>query len=335
MAGMQKGLGRGLGALFQDDAPESKAPENTQTLPVGTLVPNPNQPRRDFDQEALNGLAESIKNQGILQPILVRPVAGSKPPRYEIIAGERRWRAAQLVGLAEVPIIIRELSDQETLAVALIENLQREDLSPLEEALGMQELKDEFGLSQEELASTLGKSRSAIANILRLLNLSPRAQDALRSGAISAGHARSILSLGSPSEQESLLSRIIEGGLSVRETEGWVATQKAGAAAAETAAPAAENAATAVAGAAVAGAAPGANAAPDAPLAATATPAPARAKKLPQSAILLDLQERFSDCVGLPVRFSGRENKGKISISYSSREELATLLQRIGLGAEL
>lgn len=318
MAAMQKGLGRGLGALFQDEALESKEKENTQTLPVGMLLPNPKQPRRDFAREALEGLAESIKSQGVLQPILVRPAPGTRPPRYEIVAGERRWRASQLAGLAEVPVVIRELSDQETLAAALIENLQREDLNPLEEALGMHELKEEFGLSQEELSKTLGKSRSSIANSLRLLNLNARAQEALRSGTISAGHARAILALGSPSEQESLLNKILEAALSVREAEGWAATRREG----DTGAgPVGEKTAEQDMGVqpgsepAVAGLA-------------------AKAKKLPQSAILLDLQERSAESLGLPVRFSGKESRGKISISYSSREELAALLQKLGVTAE-
>lgn len=316
MAAMQKGLGRGLGALFQDEAPAADASgkDAQQTLPVGVLVPNPKQPRRDFDDEALQGLADSIKSQGVLQPILVRAVAGSKPPRYEIVAGERRWRASQLAGLIEVPVLIRELSDQDTLAIALIENLQREDLNPLEEALGIQELKDEFDLSQEELAKTLGKSRSAIANSLRLLNLDERAQAALRAGTISAGHARAILALGSPSEQISLLNKIIAESLTVREAEGHAATQKSGAGAA----PAVESASeTAPAGAAIA----------PAPRAAT--------KKLPQSAVLLDVQRRIAEGVGLPVRVSGQEERGKISISYSSKDELLSILEKIGVAAEL
>lgn len=319
MAAMQKGLGRGLGALFQDEALESKEKENTQTLPVGMLLPNPKQPRRDFDRESLEGLAESIKSQGVLQPILVRPAPGTRPPRYEIVAGERRWRASQLAGLAEVPVVIRELSDEETLAVALIENLQREDLNPLEEALGMHELKEEFGLSQEELSKTLGKSRSSIANSLRLLNLNAGAQEALRNGTISAGHARAILALGSPLEQESLLNKILEDTLSVREAEGWAATRREG-----------ESGAAGTGGEKTAelaaGGQPGAES--------TVSGHTGKAKRLPQSAILLDLQERFAESLGLPVRFSGKESRGKISISYSSREELAALLHKLGVTAE-
>lgn len=320
MAALQKGLGRGLGALFQDEATEPKESDNKQTLPIGSLIPNPKQPRREFDEEALAGLADSIKSQGVLQPIMVRTVAGSKPPRYEIVAGERRWRASKIAGLIEVPVVIRELSDQETLAIALIENLQREDLNPMEEALGISELKEEFGLSQEELSKTLGKSRSAIANILRLLGLGERARAALSSGEISAGHARAILALGSPSEQESLLTRILEEGLTVREAEGWAAGKKADAADAMPAASVTrdENEKVEL---------------DDMPSA--VTPSAPRARKLPQSAILLELQNRLAESVGLPVRVSGGETKGKVSISYSSKEELAELMAKIGVAAEI
>lgn len=319
MAASQKGLGRGLGALFQDEVVESKESDSQQTLPIGSLIPNPKQPRREFDDEALAGLADSIKSQGVLQPIMVRTVAGSKPPRYEIVAGERRWRASKLAGLIEVPVLIRELSDQETLAIALIENLQRENLNPMEEALGISELKEEFGLSQEELSKTLGKSRSAIANILRLLGLSERARAALASGDISSGHARAILALSSPSEREVLLSRILEDGLTVREAEGWAAGKKADAAP-ELAAPAPD--------------AGGKVALDDLPPAAVSGSLP-RPKKLPQSAILLELQNRLAASVGLPVRVSGGESKGKVSISYSSKEELAELMAKIGVAAEI
>lgn len=315
MAAMQKGLGRGLGALFQDEAPEAKDAESRVTLPIGSLVPNPKQPRREFDDEALAGLAESIKSQGVLQPVLVRAVEGSRPPRYEIVAGERRWRASKMAGLAEVPVVIRQLGDQETLAIALIENLQREDLNPLEEALGIRELKDEFGLSQEELSKTLGKSRSAIANTLRLLNLSDKAQAALRGGEISAGHARAILALGSEGEQSALLERIIGDSLTVREAEGWAATQKAGGDRAESP----ENDSSIA----------GQEAATE-----PATAIAPQGKKLPQSAILLDIQTRLAESVGLPVRLSGKESRGKLSISYASKDELRSILEKIGLAVE-
>lgn len=306
MAVNAKGLGRGLGALFQDDAEIAGKEQNAQTLPIGSLLPNPDQPRREFDQAALEGLSESIKSQGLLQPILVRPIGGSKPPRYEIVAGERRWRAAKLAGIAEVPVTIKDLSDKDTLAIALIENLQREDLNALEEALGISRLKEEFGLSQEDLAKNLGKSRSAIANSLRLLNLSEAAKDALRDGKISAGHARALLSLPDAGEQAALLASIIAGFLSVREAEGWAARQK--------------------------GETDGQNTKglDDNNL----NLMPKRPTKLPQSALLLDLQEKAAGSIKLPVKFSGKEDKGRMSISYSSKEELHALLQIIGVQAD-
>lgn len=303
MAALQKGLGRGLGALFQDDVQEREKEENTSSLPIGSIVPNPKQPRQDFDDNALADLAESIKSQGVLQPILVRVVEGARPPRYEIVAGERRWRASKLAGLAEVPVVIRDLSEQDALAIALIENLQREDLNALEEALGISELKEKFGMSQEQLSQTLGKSRSAIANILRLLNLSEKAQAALRSGSISAGHARAILAVADLPVQNALLEAIIKDGLTVREAEAWAAMHKMEEQPAQNEETAQE-----------------------------ADKQPA--KKLPQSAIILELQKKLSESVGLPVRFSGKENRGKISISYSSRAELELLLQKIGLNLE-
>lgn len=316
MALNQKGLGRGLGALFQDEGEATLADAaNTQTLPIGALVPNPKQPRREFDDAALESLADSIKSQGVLQPILVRGIGGSRPPRYEIVAGERRWRASRLAGLKEVPVIIRELSDQETLAIALVENLQREDLNPLEEALGIQQLKDDFGLSQEDLARTLGKSRSAIANSLRLIHLGLEAQKALKDGRISAGHARALLSLDAAAEQDALLKQILEERLSVREAEGAAALKKSGVAA--SAASEAEHAAQI-----------------DVTPASASKPARPTAARLPQSAILLELQSKLAESIKLPVKLSGKEEKGRISISYSSKEELAALLRIIGVQAE-
>lgn len=314
MAALQTGLGRGLGALFQEE-PEETAPAAEGTLkylPISSVVPNLGQPRRHFDDEALNGLAESIKSQGVLQPILVKPIKNSQPPKFQIVAGERRWRASSLAGLSEVPVIIKELEPQETLAIALIENLQREDLNPLEEAVGIQQLKADFGMSQEQLSQTLGKSRSAIANSLRLLKLSAKAQAALKSGIVSAGHARALLSLEQDAEQDELLDKIVNEGLTVREAEGWAATRKAGAVNEVSIDKPAESVPGNIA-----------------PVSGQGT------KKLPQSAIMLDLQKRLSESIGLPVRFSGQESRGKLSISYSSKEELAAILQKIGINAEL
>ncbi|MDR2051605.1 MAG: ParB/RepB/Spo0J family partition protein [Deltaproteobacteria bacterium] len=325
MAANHKGLGRGLDALFQNDADKAKTPAQAQYLSLEALKPNPRQPRRDFDQGSLDGLAESIRSQGMLQPILVRPLGYDHPGEYEIVAGERRWRAARLAGLHEVPVISRELSDQETLAAALVENLQREDLNPLEEALGLRRLKEDFGLSQEDLARALGKSRSAIANSLRLLHLSGAAQQALKEGKISAGHARTLLSLENSGERDSLLGRILAEKLNVREAEGLAALQKT-ARAKSSLSPEDEDRESEGRDSA----APEEEAEkPDSSLSAS----PARAR-LPQSAVLLELQSRMEASVCLPVKISGGEGRGKVSISYSSKEELARLLKKIGIQAE-
>lgn len=213
-----KGLGRGLDALLsgtQDDAPPR---ETLQTLPVGRLSPGKYQPRTRMDPESLAELAESIREQGVMQPILVRPVQGG---RYEIVAGERRWRAAQQAGLSEVPALVREIPDRSALALALIENIQREDLDPLEEAQGLQRLIDEFGLTHEAAAKAVGRSRSAVTNLLRLLGLAPPVQAYLHDGAIEMGHARALLALP-VAEQAGAAARVVEGRLSVRETEALV-----------------------------------------------------------------------------------------------------------------
>lgn len=216
-------LGRGLSALFGDSdagyqppaATMKPVPERGQkSLPLVWLQPGKFQPRRSFDEAALKELAESIREHGVLQPLLVRPVA--EKDRYEIIAGERRWRASQIAGVHEVPVIIRELSDADALEIALIENIQRQDLSALEEADGYQRLIAEFNHTQEDLAKIIGKSRSHIANTLRLLNLPNGVKKYLQEGAITAGHARALLVAENPEE---LVEEIIRDKLSVREVE--------------------------------------------------------------------------------------------------------------------
>lgn len=307
---VQKGLGRGLSALFQDDLPLPAGEQaGVKTMPVGAIRPNPHQPRKDFDQTALSELAASIREQGLIQPILVRPLDGGRS--HEIVAGERRWRASQLAGLSDVPVVVRELSEQQALALALIENLQREDLNPLEEAWGMQRLREEFGLSQEDLARQLGKSRSAVANCLRLLGLSENAQQDLRQGRISAGHARALLSFENPEEREKIRKRILTEKLSVREVEGLAFAAREE----QTAAPigAAEQAAQ-----------------PEPPGAAGDI-ITARTKK-PRSAVIMELQTRVSRALGLPVKISGQEDGGRLSVKFSSPEELNALLARLGLG---
>ncbi len=212
----QKGLGKGLGALlgdFSELPPEDSA---YKLLPLHRVEPNPGQPRQDFDEEELNALADSIRIHGILQPLTVRETGGGY---YQIIAGERRWRAARLAQLREVPAIVVEADDKKAMELALIENLQRQDLNSVEEALGYQTLIEEYGLTQEEAASRVGKSRPAVANSLRLLSLGEKVLDMLREGTLSAGHAKAILMVKSEKRQLEAAQKIANLGLSVRQAE--------------------------------------------------------------------------------------------------------------------
>ena len=215
----QKGLGRGLDALLA--ANNSSESQRQEMLAVSTLQPGKYQPRTRMDPGSLEELAASIKAQGLIQPISVRPVGTG---RYEIIAGERRWRAAQIAGLAEVPVLIRDIPDDAALAMSLIENIQREDLNPLEEAAGIQRLIDEFQMTHQQAADALGRSRSAASNLLRLLQLAKPAQDMLMAGDIEMGHARALLPL-SKSEQGRIAAMVADKGFSVRETERLVARE--------------------------------------------------------------------------------------------------------------
>lgn len=212
-----RGLGRGLDALLSGGS-ESSAKEALQNLSIALVQPGKYQPRTHMDLESLGELAESIKAQGIMQPILVRPVADG---RYEIIAGERRWRAARMAGLAEVPAMIREVPDDAALAMALIENIQREDLNPLEAAAGIQRLIGEFSMTHQTAAQAVGYSRSAVSNLLRLLNLAPPVQQLLMEGRVDMGHARALLGL-SQAKQIETAHLVASRGLSVRETERLV-----------------------------------------------------------------------------------------------------------------
>ncbi len=212
-----RGLGRGLSALLGDEAEAApKAPP--RSLPTELLQPGRFQPRRNFDEESLKALAESVKAQGILQPILVRRNPDN-PSTYEILAGERRWRAAQVAQLHEVPVLIRELGDREASEIALVENIQRQDLNAIEEAQGYQRLIQEFGHTQEAVAQALGKSRSHIANTLRLLNLPDEIQSMIADGRLTAGHARALITARDPLE---VAKEVLSQGLSVRQTEGYV-----------------------------------------------------------------------------------------------------------------
>ena len=295
-----KGLGRGLDALFGGTAPkqEPQGQESSVNLmPITALHPNPNQPRRHFDDAALRELADSIKSQGIIQPLLVRPLGGENT--YQIVAGERRWRAAQLAGLKEVPVYVRQLSDKEVMAAALIENLQREDLNPIEEAAALQALRDALELTQEELASRLGKSRPAIANALRLLQLSATARADIQAGLLSAGHARCLLGIDAPIASEALRQRILSHKLTVREAEDAAAFWR------------------------------GHNALPWEQEDTTPQPrAKAPRKKSPQ---FKTLQMNLCSSIGCKTQVSGDENSGRIAFAYGSREELEQLLQKLGV----
>lgn len=213
-----KGLGRGLDALLAGDVASAGAADALRTLNVQQLQPGKYQPRTHMDQESLASLAESIKAQGIMQPILVRQVGDE---RYEIIAGERRWRASQLAGLTEVPVLVREIADEAALAMALIENIQRENLNPIEEANGIKRLIDEFEMTHEAAAQAVGRSRSAVTNLLRLQNLHGVVQEMLMLGKLDMGHARALLSL-SGTEQITAAEQIAQKSLSVREAEQLV-----------------------------------------------------------------------------------------------------------------
>ncbi|MDR1947130.1 MAG: ParB/RepB/Spo0J family partition protein [Desulfovibrio sp.] len=319
MATLPTGLGKGLDGLIRNTQAGTDAP-GPVTLPISDISPNPRQPRRNFDAGSLDELASSIRSRGLLQPLLVRPMGLASPGKYEIVAGERRWRACRLAGLTEIPVVIRSLSDQDTLIAALIENLQREDLNPLEEALGLQSLKNEFGLNQEEMAQKIGKSRSAIANSLRLLSLPESVRLLIADGTLSPGHARVLLGIGDGKAGEYLKNLILENHLSVRETEGLAAGWKESGCfnlylLSETP------------GTAAPGSGPdGASARDKEP--ADASPAPKSRAAKAQSAVLMDIQSRVSSLFSLPVRVTGKEDKGRISFVFNSKEELDELLRR-------
>ncbi len=214
MAKKQSGLGKGLGALLLENATDEMV--TTNTLPLNEIMPNKEQPRKTFDEGALLELADSIRQHGVLQPLLVRPLPSGG---YQLVAGERRWRASRMAELKEVPVVIKELSDTETMEIAIIENLQREDLNPIEEAEGLQALIDRCGFTQEAVAISVGKSRPAIANSLRLLKLPQEVRDMTRNGDISAGHARALLAFDNEAMISEAAKKIVENNLTVRDVE--------------------------------------------------------------------------------------------------------------------
>jgi len=214
MAFKRGGLGKGLDALFMENDAENSA--GTVTLKISEIEPNRSQPRHDFNEESLRELADSIAVHGVLQPLLVRPLPEGG---YQLVAGERRWRASRMAGLFEVPVIIRELSDSETMQISMIENLQRENLNPVEEALGYKTLIEEYGFTQDELSKTVGKSRPVITNALRLLKLRQEILDMLKEGEITTGHARALLSIDDSDEQLRIAQLIVKNDLTVRDIE--------------------------------------------------------------------------------------------------------------------
>jgi ParB family chromosome partitioning protein len=287
------GLGRGLGALLgdiaRDDAPVDSAsgpPAGVRLIPVSAIAPHPGQPRRHFDEDALNELAASIAERGIIQPIVVRPHGHT----YQIVAGERRWRAAQRARLHEVPVVVRDYSDAETLQIALVENIQRQDLNAIEEAEAYSRLQDEFGHTQEVLAKTVHKSRSHVANLLRLLDLPKPVQARVVDGTLSMGHARAII--GAP-DAEALAEQVVSKGLSVRQTEKLAQNAKP----ASVRKPARRSNAGTVSGEG------------DADVAA--------------------LERQLGDLLGVRVRISFSPAGGAVTIDYSTLDQLDMICQRL------
>lgn len=299
MAGA-KGLGRGLDVLLKGISTDKDSMEVT-VLNVSDIRPNPRQPRLDFDDQALADLAASIKEQGVLQPILVRPSSQGQTHGYELVAGERRLRASTLAGLETIPAIVREVSDELSLAMALVENLQRENLNALEEAKGYDQLIESFGFSQESLSQKMGRSRSAVANSLRLLQLPAEMRESLRSDQISAGHARALLSVTDAQVREELWRRLLDSDMSVREAERQASHWR------ET------------------GALPDPGEQPAAPR--RRTPA----VKAERDERMTSLASRLTEHFGLKVKFGGDSGKGKLTIAYSSPDELKNLLDKFGV----
>ena len=280
---MERGLGRGLGALLGDAALQSQE-GGSLSLPISQVEPGLKQPRKRFDQESLQDLADSIRIHGVIQPLTVRRLASGY---YQIIAGERRWRAAKLAGLTEVPAVIIEADDRKVMELGLIENLQREDLNPIEEANGYKVLLDEYGLTQEEVAHRVGKSRPAVANALRLLALPDPVHQLLEEGKLSAGHARAILAAPTGELQKKLAQKVVAEELSVRQTEALAKRLAAGA----------------------------------------QTPPPPRPAGPDLSIYLRDAEKQLSTRFGRGVRIVSGKKKGKVELEYYNPEDLNTLLE--------
>lgn len=292
--GKNTGLGKGLRALFPDDAVISSQEDEELELDVEKLVfyvktnnvrPNPKQPRKTFDRNKLEELGASIKEHGIVQPLVVKP----ETKGYSIIAGERRWRAANMIGLKEVPVIVKDLPPEEVLEIAIIENVQRENLNSIEEALAFAALMENFNLTQGEIGIRIGKSRTAIANTLRLLKLPQSIQDQLAKGQITSGHARAILILEDPEKMEAFANEIIEKEMSVREAENCIKKMQT-----------------------------------------EGLAKPLQNKKAENHIYVIEIEEALEKKFDTKVRLSSRGKKGKIEFVYSSLEELDRLLEQLG-----
>jgi ParB family chromosome partitioning protein len=284
----KKALGKGIDALLGDEGKTDLS--SVAEVRLSLLKPNPQQPRQEFDDASLRELADSILEKGVLQPILAE---ADEDGGYLIIAGERRVRAAKLAGLEKIPVIVRQFSAQEKLEIALIENVQREDLTPIEQALAFRRLMEMANLSQEQIAQKVGKDRSTVTNTLRLLKLPAEAQDALTRGSITAGHARALLMLVNPSDQQILLRRVVESGISVREAEDMAASLNKGKRGAGKTGRAGTSAA---------------------------------ARKVPE---LHEIEQKLIEKLGTKVEVRGTTAKGRIEISYFSAEDLERLLETL------
>ena len=301
------GLGRGLSSLLGARSPadkktkSGKKPASTLTpaiaktpneVPVGEILPGAMQPRNGIDDDSLNELAESIRENGIMQPLVVRPREGG----YELIAGERRWRASQMAGLATVPIVIRDVDDRTALELALVENLQRENLDPIEEAKGYAQLMDQFDLTQEEIATKVGKNRATVANTLRLIKLPAEVQAYVRDGLFSSGHAKAILGLKNAKDQIAAAKRVIKKELSVRQAEELVAALG--------------------------------QAAPD------KTKRGSAVKRSATDAHILDLESKLQEKLGTKVSLRYRKGKGSVDIKFFNDEDLQRILDAFGIRAD-
>jgi ParB family transcriptional regulator, chromosome partitioning protein len=287
----RRALGRGLGALIPEGTP--LAPPVERRIPIADIRPNPHQPRRFFDEERIAELAESVRHQGILQPLIVRKLDQG----YELIIGERRLRAAQRAGLDRVPVVVKEATDAESMEMALVENIQREELTPIEEALAYRQLMGELHLTQEEVAARVGKSRPVITNLLRVLNLPDEIKDEVDRGHLSVGHARALLALETPEQQTNMARQIMRHGLSVRETETLVAQHTAQ---------------------------------PEKPALLETLSAPSPDDSMIRRNIhIVALEEELTRTFGTKVRLRPKKRGGRIEIEYYSNEELEGIVNRL------